>query len=49
MRIICLIVLLILSFLEIGPIPIAPLFLMWVVIFRPEWFFQLVLKIYKRG
>lgn len=49
MRILCLIVLAFFSILEITPIPIAELFLMWIVIFRPEWFYELVLKIYKRN
>lgn len=46
MRLICIIVLLIISILEISPIPITPIFLLYVVIFRPVWFYNLVMKIY---
>jgi len=46
MRILCLLVLTIVTLLEIGPIPITGLFLIWVVLFRPAWFYELVLKIY---
>ncbi|MBT9097877.1 hypothetical protein [Methylovulum psychrotolerans] len=45
-RIVCLLVLLVVTLLEIGPIPITGLWLMWVVVFRPAWFYRLVLKIY---
>lgn len=46
MRIFCLIVLVIITILEIGPVPLTPLVLIWVVLFRPLWFYKLVLKIY---
>jgi len=46
MRILCILVLLVISILEISPVPITPVFLMYVVIFRPRWFYDLVLKIY---
>jgi hypothetical protein len=46
MRFLCLIILIIITVLEIGPIPIVGLFLIWVVLFRPVWFYELVLKIY---
>ncbi len=48
MRILCLIVLAIIAILEIGPIPMTPLVLIWIVLFRPAWFYDLVLKIYKK-
>lgn len=46
MRLICIIVLLLISILEISPVPITPLLLLYVVIFRPLWFYNLVMKIY---
>jgi hypothetical protein len=46
MRIFCLIILVIISILEISPIPITPIILIWVVLFRPLWFYELVIKIY---
>ncbi|MCX7066525.1 MAG: hypothetical protein NTW85_02335 [Methylococcales bacterium] len=48
MRLICLLVLILITLLEIGPIPITGLVLMWVVLFRPPWFYELVQKIYNR-
>ncbi len=45
-RFFCLVVLLLISVIEIGPIPISPLVLLTVVLFRPMWFYHLVLKIY---
>jgi hypothetical protein len=46
MRITCFFLLAIIAILEIGPIPFTPLVLIWVVLFRPLWFYELVLKIY---
>ncbi len=46
MRILCLLALIIIVILEIGPIPITGLLLMWVVLFRPIWFYNLVMAIY---
>ncbi|MEQ1621726.1 MAG: hypothetical protein ABL919_09990 [Methylococcales bacterium] len=46
MRILCLLALFIIAILEIGPIPITPLVLMWIVLFLPAWFFNLVMRIY---
>ncbi len=48
MRLFCLLVLLIITVLEVGPIPITGLILIWVVLFRPAWFYELVLKIYNK-
>lgn len=48
MRILCVFVLLVITILEIGPIPITGLFLIWIVLFRPLWFYRLVLKIYEK-
>jgi hypothetical protein len=48
MRIICLFVLVLVTILEIGPFPISGLLLMWVVLFRPAWFYELVQEIYKK-
>ena len=48
MRILCLVALIFITVLEIGPIPIVGLFLIWVVLFRPLWFYDLVLKIYDK-
>lgn len=46
MRIFCFLILVVITILEIGPIPITGLLLVWVVLFRPLWFYELVLKIY---
>ena len=46
MRILCFFILLVITILEIGPVPITPILLMWVVLFRPTWFYDFVLKIY---
>jgi hypothetical protein len=48
MRFFCLLVLLLITVLEIGPIPITGLILIWVVLFRPAWFYDLVQKIYHK-
>jgi hypothetical protein len=48
MRIFCFLLLAIITILEIGPIPITGILLMWVVLFRPLWFYELVLKIYDK-
>jgi hypothetical protein len=48
MRILCLWALIVISIVEIGPIPITPLLLIYVVLFRPLWFYDLVVRIYDR-
>ncbi len=48
MRIFCFLLLAIITVIEIGPIPITGILLMWVVLFRPLWFYELVLKIYDK-
>ncbi len=48
MRILSILALMILSIVEIGPIPISPIVLVYVVLFRPAWFYEWVLKIYDR-
>jgi hypothetical protein len=49
MRLLCLLALTILSIVEIGPIPISPLMLIYIVLFRPAWFYDLVIKIYNKN
>lgn len=49
MRIICLLILIVVTILEIGPVPISGLLLIWVVLFRPQWFYDLVQKIYGKA
>jgi hypothetical protein len=49
MRFLIVLILLIVTLLEIGPIPISGLILIWVVLFRPPWFYQLVCKIYNKA
>jgi hypothetical protein len=49
MRILCIFVLIALTILEIGPIPITPIFLIYVVLFRPAWFYEWVLKLYGKN
>ena len=46
MRILSFVVLLLITLLEIGPIPITGLILIWIVFFRPLWFYLWVIKIY---
>jgi len=48
MRILSILALLILSIVEIGPIPISPIVLVFVVLFRPAWFYEWIVKIYDR-
>ncbi len=47
-RLLCLFALLLITILEVGPVPISGLGLMWVVLFRPRWFYNLVQKIYHK-
>lgn len=49
MRIISILVLAFISILEISPIPITPIFLIFVVLFRPVWFYEWVVKIYDKN
>jgi hypothetical protein len=46
MRVLCVLILIVFIILEIGPIPISGLLLLWVVVFRPQWFYDLVQNIY---
>lgn len=48
MRFVCFVVLSLVAIVEIGPLPITPILLIWVVLFRPEWFYRLILRIYGR-
>jgi hypothetical protein len=48
MRIFYFLVLVVIAIIEIGPIPITPVLLIWVVLFRPQWFYDVVLKIYDK-
>jgi hypothetical protein len=49
MRIFSVFVLATLSIFEIGPVPITPILLIWVVLARPAWFYQWVFKIYDKN
>ena len=49
MRILSILVLAVISLIEIGPVPITPIVLIWVALFRPVWFFEWVLKIYNKN
>ncbi len=46
MRIFSILVLMLFSILEISPIPITPILLIYMVLFRPAWFYEWVRKIY---
>lgn len=46
MRFFYFLVLVLVTILEIGPFPITGLLLMWVLLFRPAWFYDLVQKVY---
>lgn len=48
MRIICLLILMVTTILDIGPVPINGMMLISVVLFRPQWFYDLVQKIYAK-
>jgi hypothetical protein len=48
LRFILILLLIAISILEVGPIPLTPLLLLWIVLFRPLWFYDLVLKIYDK-
>lgn len=48
MRLLCLLCLIIVTLLEVGPVPISGLLLIYVVLFRPQWFYNLVQDIYKK-
>ncbi|CAG1772239.1 hypothetical protein BAC3_02434 [uncultured bacterium] len=48
MRWLCLLILILITLLEIGPFPISGVLLIWVVLFRPQWFYDLVQDIYKK-
>ena len=47
-RLLCVFTLLLITILEIGPVPISGLGLMFVVLFRPRWFYNLVQTIYHK-
>lgn len=49
MRILSILFLLILTFIEIGPVPISPVVLIWIALFRPVWFYEWVLRIYNKN
>ena len=49
MRILCILFLVVISIIEIGPVPITPVLLIWVLLFRPAWFYDLVIKIYHKN
>lgn len=38
--------LVLLTVVKVGPFSIIGILLLWVVLFRPTWFYELVLKIY---
>ncbi len=42
----CFLVLVILIFIDIGPIPVTAFFLIWILFKRPKWFKELVDHIY---
>lgn len=48
MRWVCLVFLILLMVIDILPIPIVGLLLIWIILFRPAWFYKLVLKIYNK-
>lgn len=46
MRILSFLILVLISIIEIGPVPVTPIVLIYIVLFRPLWFYDWVLKIY---
>jgi len=49
LRLLCLFALLLITILEVGPVLISGIGLMFVVSFRPRWFYNLVQKIYHKN
>jgi hypothetical protein len=48
MRMLCIIALTILCIVEVGPVPVTPILLLYVVLSRPAWFYELIVKIYDK-
>ena len=48
MRFVYLLILIVVTIFEIGPIPITGLVLICVVLFRPQWFYDMVQEIYRK-
>jgi len=48
MRWVYLLLLILLSIIDLVPIPVIGLLLIWVVLFRPAWFYKAVLEIYNK-
>lgn len=48
MRVLILFILVLVTLVEVGPIPILGLFLIWVVLSRPLWFYQLICQLYNK-
>jgi hypothetical protein len=48
MRLFYILVLVVITIIEVGPIPITPVVLIYVVLFRPKWLYELVLKIFDK-
>ncbi|MDP2098895.1 MAG: hypothetical protein U1D70_03875 [Methylobacter sp.] len=49
MRILVILALMLIAILEIGPIPITPVLLIYIVLCRPVWFYACVLRIYGKS
>ncbi len=47
MRFLCVIALILIIILEIGPFPISGPLLLYIVLFRPTWVYPLAIKIYR--
>jgi len=38
---------LVVTIIDIGPFPITSLLMIWILLFRPSWFYDLVQRIYR--
>lgn len=46
MRTLSFLILVVISIVEVGPVPITPILLIYIVLFRPLWFYEWVVKVY---
>ncbi len=47
LRLVCILLMLVVTIIDIGPFPITSLLMIWILLFRPSWFYDLVQRIYR--
>ena len=47
LRLVCILLMIIVTIIDIGPFPITSLLMIWILLFRPRWFYNLVQRIYR--